>query len=72
MIGTYRLRNMQSIADSWENEGYQYFYFPTQLFNYCHPMLINYWTKTHYPVITKTGVLPCLHRSLRLPNSRFF
>ena len=31
MIGTYRLRNMQSIADSWENEGYQYFYFPTQL-----------------------------------------
>ena len=46
MIGTYRLRNMESIADSWENEGYQYFYFPTQLINYCHPKLINYWTKT--------------------------
>ena len=45
MIGIYRLRNMQSIADSWENEGYQYIYFPTQLINYCHPKLINYWTK---------------------------
>ena len=30
-----------------------------------------FWSN-HYPVIIKTGVLPCLHQSLRLANSWFF